>query len=134
MTFLLDTDVCVDLIRLRTPQLLAQVQDQAVGEIGISSITMAELAFGAAKSREPEQNRAALQEFVAALGIAPFDQAAANSYGGLRAALERQGAPIGPFDALIAAHAISIGATVVTFNTREFSRVAGLRVADWTRA
>ena len=134
MKFMLDTDVCVDMIRLRTPKMLARVRRHAVGEIGISSITLAELAFGAAKSRQSEHAQAALQEFVGPLEIAPFDGLAAGSYGGLRAALERQGAQIGAFDALIAGHALSIGATLVTYNVREFSRVPALRLADWSRS
>src|SRR5687767_2745871 len=111
MKFMLDTDVCVDAIRLRTPDMLARVRGHAVGEIVISSITLAELVFGAAKSRQPEQNHAALEAFVSPLEIAPFDGSAAGSYGALRAVLERQGARmIGAFDALIAGHALSIGA------------------------
>jgi tRNA(fMet)-specific endonuclease VapC len=131
---MLDTDVCVDLIRLRTPELLARMRRHAVGEIGISSITLAELAFGAAKSRQPEENQAALQEFVGPLEVAPFDGSAAGSYGTLRAALERQGSAIGAFDTLIAAHALSVGATLVTYNVREFPRIPALRLADWSRS
>jgi tRNA(fMet)-specific endonuclease VapC len=129
---LLDTDVCIDLIRLRAPEVVRRLKRQTVGDVGISSITLAELAFGAAKSREPERNRAALEEFLAPLEIAPFDHSAAQSYGALRFELESRGARIGSFDALIAAHALSLGASLVTRNVREFSRVTGLRLANWT--
>ncbi len=134
MKFMLDTDVCVDAIRLRTPEMLARIRSHAVGEIVISSITMAELAFGAVKSGQSEQAHAALQAFVGPLEIVPFDGSAAGSYGGLRAALEKRGASIGPFDTLIAGHALSIGATLVTYNVREFSRVPALRLTDWSRS
>jgi tRNA(fMet)-specific endonuclease VapC len=134
MKFMLDTDVCVDAIRLRTPEMLARIKSHAVGEIVVSSITLAELVFGAAKSLRPAQNHAALQAFVGPLEIAPFDAPAAASYGGLRAALARRGASIGPFDTLIAGHALSLGATLVTYNVREFSRVPALRLADWSRS
>ena len=132
MKFMLDTDICIDLIRLRAPGIIRHLERQAVGDVGVSSITMAELAFGAAKSREPERNQAALEEFVAPLEICPFDQQAAQSYGALRFELERKGASIGAFDTLIAGHARSIGVTLVTRNVREFSRVAGLKLGDWT--
>ena len=111
--------------------MLLRFKRRAVGEVGISSITLAELAFGAAKSQQPERNRAALEEFVLPLQVAPFDEAAAKVYGAVRAELERRGAPIGALDTLIAAHALSLGATLVSHNTKEFSRVAGLRLADW---
>ena len=133
MRFMLDTDVCIYLIRRHPPGLLRRLRRHAVGAVGISSISLAELAFGAAKSQQPERNHAALEEFVLPLHVAPFDDSAAKFYGGVRAGLESTGSSIGPLDTLIAAHAISLGATLVTHNTREFSRVKGLRLTDWIR-
>ncbi len=133
MRFMLDTNICIYIITERWAELLVRLKRHPVGEVGISSITLAELAFGAAKSQQVDQNFAALQKFVSPLQIAGFDEAAAKSYGEVRAGLERKGTPIGALDTLIAAHALSLGVMLVTHNTREFSRVAGLRLADWTK-
>ena len=91
----------------------------------------AELVYGASKSRHSTRNRAALEEFVAPLEIAEFDRAAVAVYGPLRANLERKGRVVGALDLLIAAHAISLGARVVTNDLREFQRIPGLRVENW---
>ena len=96
-----------------------------------SSITVAELQYGVAKSDRPEQNALALAALLAPLDVLAFDDAAAAVYGTVRAGLERAGTPIGSMDLLIAAHALALGRTVVTNNTREFSRVAGLKVENW---
>ena len=101
------------------------------GDVGVSSITVAELQFGVQKSQRPLQNQEALALFLAPLIIADFDHAAAEAYGVIRADLERQGTPIGSLDTLIAAHALSLGVTLVTDNEREFSRVPGLQVENW---
>jgi tRNA(fMet)-specific endonuclease VapC len=103
----------------------------APGEAGISAVTLAELRFGVAKSAQRERNARALDEFLLPLAIADFDGAAAESYGAARAAIEAAGRPIGPLDTLIGAHALSLGAVLVTHNTREFRRIPGLAVADW---
>lgn len=131
MKFMLDTDICIDLIRRRTSQVLLQLQQCSPGDVCMSSITLAELEFGVHKSRMPDRNKLALAEFAAPLEILPFDDLAAASYGELRALLERQGQPIGSMDMLIAAHALSRSLTLVTNNEREFRRVPGLRVANW---
>jgi tRNA(fMet)-specific endonuclease VapC len=101
------------------------------GEAGISAVTLAEFRFGVAKSVQGERNREALDEFLLPLEIADFDAAAAASYGTVRAALEAAGTPIGPLDTQIAAHALGLGAVLVTYNTREFRRIPGLVVEDW---
>jgi len=131
MKLLLDTDTCIHLIRRRDPDLLRRIKRYSPGDIGIASITLAELAFGVSKSAQPEKNEAALEEFTMPLEIAAFDQAAARSYGIVRARLEKSGTAIGVLDMLIGGHALSLGVTLVTHNTREFSRIAGLRLADW---
>jgi len=87
--------------------------------------------FGVLKSQRPEQNQIALDGFLLPLEIASFDEAASRIYGHVRAALEKSGRAIGALDTLIGAHALSLKVTLVTHNTREFSRISGLRLADW---
>lgn len=94
-------------------------------------MTQAELVQGVYRSQNPERSAAALERFLLPLVIADFDSTAATMYGTIRAALERQGTPIGPFDTLIAAHALSLDVVLVTNNEREFRRVPGLEIANW---
>jgi tRNA(fMet)-specific endonuclease VapC len=131
MIWMLDTNVAIQIIRYKPSQLLAKLTSHTVGEVLISSVSVAELWFGVAKSREPQRNGQALEQFLLPLEVVPFDERAAKVYGPLRAELERQGKLIGPLDTLIAAHALSLGATLVTSNLQEFARVPGLRVEDW---
>ena len=131
MKVMLDTDTCIAIIKGKPPQVLRRFNAYKVGEIGISSVTLAELEFGVAKSLHQEKNQAALEEFVLPLEIAGFDHEAARVYGRVRAMLEKKGTPIGSLDTLIGAHALALGVTLVTNNTREFSRVKGLTVVDW---
>ena len=131
MRYLLDTNICIYVIRRRPPQVLARFQRYGVGELGLSTVTLAELQYGVAKSAFPARNQQALDAFTLPLEIVPFDAAAARAYGPIRAALERQGTPIGAMDLLIAAHALSLDVIVATNNTREFARVPGLRVENW---
>ena len=131
ITWLLDTNICIYVIKRRPPQVLARFRQADVSSIGISSITFSELMFGAAKSSRPEQNRIALTQFVAPLEIMPYGDAAAQRYGDLRACLERRGTPIGSLDMLIAAHALALDCVLVTNNGKEFGRVPQLRVENW---
>jgi tRNA(fMet)-specific endonuclease VapC len=131
MRFMLDTDSCIALIKRKPAKALRRIVSLSPGEAGISAITLAELRFGVAKSAQRERNRQALDEFLLPLEIADFDAGAARSYGKVRAALEAAGTPIGPLDTQIGAHALSLGAVLVTHNTREFSRISGLAVEDW---
>lgn len=133
MKYLLDTDTCIYLIRHKPQQVLRRLESLTFGDVGVSSITVAELQVGVQKSRRPVQNREALALFLTPLLIADFDYAAAEAYGTLRATLEQQGMPIGSLDTLIAAHALSLGVTLVTNNEREFSRVPVLQVENWVR-
>lgn len=130
---LLDTNICIYIINAKPPEVLARFRGYRLGEIGLSSIVAAELAYGVARS-DSERNRRALEMFLAPLEIVPFDERAVWAYGRLRADLERQGQPIGALDTMIAAHALSLEATLVTNNTREFSCVAGLRLENWALA
>ena len=129
---MLDTNMCIYLIRRRPPQVLERFQHHTIGDIGISTVTLAELHYGAAKSQFPERNQQALEAFILPLEVVPFDAVAAAAYGPIRATLERQGMLIGAMDMLIAAHALSLRATLVTNNTNEFTRVQGLRLENWT--
>ena len=131
MVFMLDTNACIALIKGRSAKLIKHIQARAVGDVGISAITLAELRHGVEKSRSVKENREALEEFLLPLEIADFDEGAALDYGLVRTSLESAGTPIGPLDTLIGAHARSLGATLVTNNTREFKRIKGLAVADW---
>ena len=133
MRFLLDTNVCIDMIRGKSDRILSRLRRCRPGEVGISSITLAELWHGVAKSRNPEGNAAALEGFLLPLEALDFGEAAALAYGAIRATLEKAGTPIGSMNTLIAAHAVSLGVTLVTSNTREFRRVRPLTVVDWTR-
>ena len=129
--FLLDTDVCVELLRGRAPHLFERLRRFEIDDIAISSITLAELQYGVAKSARPARHELLLAEFCAPLAILPFDSIAAETYGRVRAGLERAGTSIGPLDTLIAAYAISLHLTLVTNNEREFRQVAGLLVENW---
>ena len=128
---LLDTNICIYIINARPPAVLARFQQHRLGDIGLCSVVAAELAYGVAKSGSA-RNRQALEMFLAPLAVLPFDAAAFWAYGTLRADLERRGTPIGVLDTLIAAHALSQQALLVTHNTREFTQVSGLQLADWT--
>ena len=132
MKWLLDTNVCIAVIRQRPESALRRLRGKQVGQVGLSTITLAELEFGAAKSQQPAKARAALREFLLPLEVVTFDEAAADAYGTVRAAMEKKGRPIGPLDTLIAAHALALGTVLVTNNTREFRRVPGLSVEDWS--
>jgi tRNA(fMet)-specific endonuclease VapC len=132
MKWMLDTDTCIAIIKGKPTSVLRKLRGKSVGQVGISSITLSELAFGAAKSSRREEAHAALSEFLLALEIASFDSDAATSYGQLRASLEKRGTPIGPLGTLIGAHAVALDVILVTHNTREFSRIDTLRLDDWT--
>lgn len=129
---LFDTNICIYLIRQRSTRALERFEEFEVGEIGVSVITVSELRYGVQKSARRQQNSRALEQFLLPLEVVGFSEEATKDYGRIRAALERQGTPIGPLDTLIAAHALSLGTTLVTNNTREFERVPGLRIEDWT--
>ncbi len=127
---LLDTNICIHIINVRPAAVLQRFRDYRMGEIGLCSVVAAELAYGVAKSGS-KRNRDALDLFLAPLAILPFDEAALWSYGDLRADLERQGTPIGALNTLIAAHALSQQASLVTNNVKEFERVPGLKLDHW---
>jgi tRNA(fMet)-specific endonuclease VapC len=131
MHYLLDTNICIYIIKKHPIKVLNRLRKQSIGEVAVSSITLAELEYGADKSTRPEQNRNALLAFLSPLEILAFDEMAALHYGEIRAYLEKTGKIIGSMDMLIAAHARSISLTLVTNNTKEFSRVPNLRLENW---
>lgn len=130
---LLDTNICIDVINARPAAVLERFRRYRMGEIGICSVVAAELAYGVAKSGS-SRNRQALELFLAPLVILPFDEPAIWVYGELRADLERRGTPIGSLDTMIAAHALSQQAPLITNNTREFAKVPGLQLDNWVPA
>lgn len=134
MRLMLDTNVCIDLLRSGMRRLDRSFRRFEIDEIGLSSISFAELKYGAAKSARPDVQNSLIIQLCASMQIAPFDDAAAECYGTIRCALERAGRSIGPLDTLIAAHAVSLDAVLVTGNLREFQRVPGLRVQRWSHA
>ena len=132
MKVMLDTNICIYIIKRQPAAVLEHFLEHQVGDIGISSITLSELQYGVAKSTQREKNAKALAEFIIPLEIVPFDEAAALAYGDIRSSLEKAGTPIGSMDMLIAAHAVSLGIPLVTNNTREFARIPTLDSIDWT--
>jgi tRNA(fMet)-specific endonuclease VapC len=131
MKLLLDTHICIYIIKRKPAAVLERFLDYQIGDIGISSITLSELRYGVAKSAHREKNAKALDEFTIPLEVVPYDEAAAHVYGDIRASLEKAGTPIGSMDMLIAAHALSLGIPLVTNNTREFLRISSLNLIDW---
>ena len=128
---MLDTNICIYIIKQRPPAVLERFTSVSVGDIGISTMTLAELEYGASKSRHAERNRQALDQFLLPLEIATFDREAARVYGKVRTSLEQKGHVIGSMDLLIASHALTLRVCLVTNNEREFKRVPGLRVENW---
>jgi len=132
MKFMLDTNICIYLIKQKPVKVLKHFKSSSIGDIGISTISLAELRYGVSKSQHVEKNHQALNEFILPLEVADFDGKAAEEYGVIRADFEKKGKPIGSMDMLIGAHAISLGATLVTNNVREFKEIKHLKVVDWS--
>lgn len=130
LRWLLDTSVCVRVLRDRPAAAKHRFNSQAAG-LAISSVTYFELIYGVEKSARPTQGLTEVERFAARLTVLPFDDRAAAHAAQIRASLERRGTPIGAYDLLIAGHARSQGLAVVTGDLREFNRVEGLRAEDW---
>nr|WP_255478762.1 type II toxin-antitoxin system VapC family toxin [Rufibacter sp. XAAS-G3-1] len=124
----MDTNIYI--IKKKPEIVLERFKELTLGNVGISTITLAELEYGIRKSGSPDRNLEALNQFLVPLDIKDFDYNAAVEYGKIRASLEKAGTPIGPLDTLIAAHALSLNTTLVTNNEKEFNRVAGLRIGQ----
>ncbi len=133
MHYMLDTNICIFLIRKKSISVLQELLKHDPADLYISTITVAELEYGCDCSADPARNRLALTEFLSPFTLLPFDTAAARAYGTVRVRLNKAGTPIGSMDLMIAAHALSKQQTIVTNNTREFKRVDGLTIVDWHR-
>ena len=131
MRFLLDTNICIYIIKQKPVKVLQKFNAYQVGDIGISAITVAELEFGVQKSQFPTRNQQALEQFLLPLKIVDFDHTAAIVYGDIRSALEKKGTPIGSIETLIAAHVLSLQTTLITKNVKEFNRVPNLQIETW---
>ena len=133
MRYMLDTNICIYVIKHKPESVFRKLKKIKPEDVCISSITYAELAYGVEKSAQPERNRLALSMMLSSIEIVAFDDAAADEYSEIRAGLEKEGTPIGSLDMRIAAHARSLGCTLVTNNTKEFCRVEGLEVVNWVK-
>ena len=131
MRYMLDTNICIYVIKTKPEKVFQKLQTIHPEDVCISSVTYAELVHGVEKSIAVEKNRLALSMLLANMEILDFDAVAANCYGKIRADLEKKGTPIGPLDMMIAGHAQSLGYTVVTNNVKEFSRVSALKIENW---
>ncbi len=132
MKYMLDTNVLVHLIRNKSENIKNRLRQENISDVCISSITYAELEYGVSKSSNKEKNALALLTVLSGIKVLPLGESAGKVYGSIRASLEKDGNVIGPNDMLIAAHALAEGLTLVTNNTREFRRVPGLNIEDWT--
>lgn len=131
MKILLDTNMCIYIMNRRPVHVVECFKKYKPGDIGVTSITVAELYFGVFKSSQIERNRSALIRFLAALEILPFTSEAAETYGQIKAQLRSLGLMIGELDCLIAAQALSLKLPLVTNNTSEFERIPKLTLENW---
>jgi tRNA(fMet)-specific endonuclease VapC len=129
--YMLDTNICIAVMKGR-PAVQSKISNIDPAEIGISSIVLAELAYGVWKSSQKERNTQALTDFCSICSVWDWPAAAADTYGEIRGFLEQQGRIIGANDLLIAAHTKYLNAVLITNNTREFNRIPGLPIEDWT--
>lgn len=131
MRYLLDTNICIYLIKKRPPEVLERFKQHSPQDVAISTITLFELQYGVEKSQYRQSSRNALAKFLSSLDLVDLDRASAIEAATIRAQLEREGIPIGPYDLLIAGLARSRNMTLVTNNTKEFERVVGLDLENW---
>lgn len=131
MKYLLDTNTCIYALK-QQGGVIDRLGEHSPDDLVVSIVTVAELWFGAKKSKRPESNRRRIDAFLKPLEVLPFDHEAAEVYAEVRLALERVGRPIGERDLLIASIGLARGLTIVTHNVSEFGRVPGLKVEDWT--
>ncbi|MCX8086577.1 MAG: type II toxin-antitoxin system VapC family toxin [Rhodocyclaceae bacterium] len=130
LRYLLDTNIVIYVIK-RRPLALLDLFNRHHGRMAVSAITVAELVHGTEKSAFPARNLAVIEDFFSRLTVLPYTAEAAWHYGSIRAALEKEGQPIGVNDLHIAGHARSLGLTLVSNNLREFERVPGLLLENW---
>jgi len=133
MKYILDTNICIYIINKRPASVLDVICSKHPEEISISSITAAELNYGAERSQNPHQNRIAVLEFLMPFSLLDFDQRSASYYGKIRKTLESKGTPIGPMDLLLASQAKAYNLIFVTNNINEFKRIDNLRLENWLK-
>jgi tRNA(fMet)-specific endonuclease VapC len=133
MRYILDTDICIYIIKKKPEQVLKKLAKFESTDIAISAVTLSELIYGAEKSQHKEKNLEALTGFLVPIDILAWDENAAKSTGEIRAVLEKSGKVIGPYDLQIAGQALSLNLTLVTNNEKEFSRVKGLKIENWAK-
>jgi tRNA(fMet)-specific endonuclease VapC len=131
MQYMLDTNICSYILKNRPPSVKARFDELGSDALALSAVVLAELYYGAARHPKGLAIRRDIDDFSSRMGVIPWDEAAAEHYGAIRAALEKEGNPVGAMDMMIAAHARSRGATLVSNNTRHFLRIPGLIIADW---
>jgi tRNA(fMet)-specific endonuclease VapC len=131
MKYLIDTNICIYIMNNHPTQVVQRFKSIGVGSVGISTVTVSELHYGACKSMYIEKNLKRLDEFLRPFEVLPYDENASKHYGLIRAELEKQGRVLGPLDLLIAAHALGNRLILVTNNEREFKRIKSLSVENW---
>ena len=131
MRYMLDTNICSYILRSRPPSVKERFDEAGPGALTISTVVLAELLFGAARHPSAVAIRREIDDLTSRLDVVPWDETAAEHYGAIRASLEKRGTPLGALDMLIAAHARSRGATLVSNDVRHFARVEGLLVENW---
>ena len=131
MKYLLDTNVWIDYLTGRYPTVVTRIQESPPDDLCLSSVVMADLRYGAEKSKRKRLNHDLLDTLARDVRCVEFDLDGARAYGELRTAVEKRGTPLGPYDMMIAAHALSLGLIVVTDNEREFGRVKSFPVENW---
>lgn len=134
MKYLLDTNICIYIIKEKPTQVLDKFKTLAPTDVAISSITVAELCYGAYKSQQRAKNQNALNQFFLPLEIVAYDEKATQHYAEIRGELEKKGIVIGAMDMLIASHALSLGITLVTNNVKEFQRIPNLSIENWAES
>lgn len=130
MTHLLDTNVCIAAMR-GNPQVCRRLLAHVPSDCGISAVSLYELYSGANRCQQPIDELRKVRAFASPLHVLPFDDSAAAHTGRIRWELEKKGETIGPYDLMLAGQALALDIILVTHNTREFQRVAGLKLEDW---
>ena len=133
LLYLLDTNICIYLLNGELPEVASRLADIPLQRLAISTISVAELRYGALHSARAEQNLTRVETFVTPLNKIPFDEQAAVRFGEVKQALVAKGKIIGLMDLLIASCALAVDGTVVTNNMREFARIPGLKAENWVR-
>ncbi|WP_019571055.1 type II toxin-antitoxin system VapC family toxin [Thioalkalivibrio sp. ALE11] len=134
MRYMLDTNICIYIMKRRPPEVHERLRHVPVGDVGLSAVVVAELRYGVRRSHYRERSEAALERFLVFTKVCDWPEEATEHYADIRAELERAGTPIGSNDLLIAAHARATNAVLVTNNGREFDRVPGLQAENWVAA